>query len=96
MAETKAKPAGTVYRWIGTYAQEFEGPNQTTQFAGPGDYVELDINETTPLAEEFLKEGLLIEAPGYEAGPAISEAMLVEEAEEPVTESTSTTTKGGK
>jgi len=64
------RPTGSqVYRWVGTYAQEFIGPNDTTPMAAPGDYVELDL-AMSPLAGEFWDDGLLIEAPGQTAGPA--------------------------
>jgi hypothetical protein len=71
-----------VYKWTGDYAQQFEGPNDEVLFAGPGDYVELSLSEQTPLAQEYFDEGLLIEAPGYQPGPAVeqSEAALAETA----------------
>src|SRR5215472_7580152 len=88
MAETKAgnatakeadtKKANLVYRWIGDYAQEFEGPNETTQFAAPGDYVEINDLGNMPLAQEFVDNGLLIEAPGYQPGPAMSDEAIAE------------------
>jgi|SRR5215469_8513232 len=77
------RPTGSqVFRWVGTYAQEFIGPNDTTPTAAPGDYVELDL-AMNPLAGEFYDDGLLIEAPGQTAGPAPEdEAVAAAKAEE--------------
>jgi len=92
------RPTGLqVYRWIGTYAHEFPGPNETTPYAAPGDYVELDL-AMSPLAGEYWDNGLLIEAPGQTAGPAPEdEAVAAAKAEEAAAAATADEeAKGGK
>ena len=78
------------YRWIGDYAQHF--PDQTGDaepVAAPGDFITLTIDPgLTPLAQEYLDAGLLIDAEGYT--PAVAEA----EAE--VAETTTESEEGGK